>query len=152
MKNFLLKQFALQDTSITLHLLQYIKFLGKGKFGSVSLIHNKKNIYPIKTISRNSVEKQKILEKYFVNERRVMFTLDHPFIVKMVKIMKNDLFCFLLIVYVQDKSLDEYLSSRLIKKNILESQFYISTLLLMLEYLQRKFIQHSEIKSGKYND
>ena len=146
MKNFLLKQLALQDTSITLHDLQYIKFLGKGKFGSVSLVHNHKNIYAIKAISRKSVEKQKILAKYFVNERRVMLTLDHPFIVKMVKSMKNDLFCFLLIEYVQGKSLDDYLSSRLSKKNIPETQFYISSLLLMLEYLQKKFIAHRDIK------
>jgi len=146
MKNFLLKQLALQDTSITLHDLQYIKFLGKGKFGSVSLVHNKKNIYAIKAISRKSVEKQKILAKYFVNERRVMLTLDHPFIVKMVKSMKNDLFCFLLIEYVHGKSLDDYLSSRISKKNISETQFYISSILLMLEYLQKKYIAHRDIK------
>jgi cGMP-dependent protein kinase len=146
MKNYLLKKFALQDTSITLKDLQYIKFLGKGKFGSVSLVHNKKNIYAIKAISRKSVEKQKILAKYFVNERRVMLTLDHPFIVKMVKSMKNDLFCFLLIEYVQGKSLDEYLSQRIQKKNIFETQFYISSMLLMLEYLQKKFIAHRDIK------
>ena len=146
MKNHLLKKFALQDTSITLKDLQYIKFLGKGKFGSVSLVHNKKNIYAIKAISRKSVEKQKILAKYFVNERRVMLTLDHPFIVKMVKSMKNDLFCFLLIEYVQGKSLDDYVSSRITKKNIFETQFYISSMLLMLEYLQKKFIAHRDIK------
>jgi len=146
MKNYLLKKFALQDTSITLNDLHYIKFLGKGKFGSVSLVHNKKNIYAIKAISRKSVEKQKILAKYFVNERRVMLTLDHPFIVKMVKSMKNDLFCFLLIEYVQGKSLDDYVSSRITKKNIFETQFYISSMLLMLEYLQKKFIAHRDIK------
>ncbi len=146
MKNYLLKKFALQDTSITLNDLHYIKFLGKGKFGSVSLVHNKKNIYAIKAISRKSVEKQKILAKYFVNERRVMLTLDHPFIVKMVKSMKNDLFCFLLIEYVQGKSLDDYLSSRVSKKNIFETQFYISSMLLMLEYLQKKYIAHRDIK------
>ncbi len=146
MKQHLLKKFALQDTSITLHDLHYIKFLGKGKFGSVSLVHNHKNIYAIKAISRKSVEKQKILAKYFVNERRVMLTLDHPFIIKMVKSMKNDAFCFLLIEYVQGKSLDEYLSLRTVKKNIYETQFYIASMLLMLEYLQKKFIAHRDIK------
>ena len=59
MKQHLLKKFALQDTSITLQDLNYIKFLGKGKFGSVSLVHNKKNIYAIKAISRKSVDRQK---------------------------------------------------------------------------------------------
>ena len=85
-----------------------IKFLGRGKFGSVSLVHNKKNIYAIKAISRKSVELQKMLSKYFVNERRVMLTLNHPFIVKLVKTMKNNLYCFLLIEFVNDKKLNDY--------------------------------------------
>jgi cGMP-dependent protein kinase len=99
-KDYLIKKLALQDASITLDDLYYIKFLGKGKFGSVSLVHNQKNIYAIKAISRRSVDKQKILAKYFVNERRVMLSLDHPFIVKMVKSMKNQFYCFFLIEHV----------------------------------------------------
>ena len=145
-KNFLIKKLSLQDTSITLSDLHYIKFLGKGKFGSVSLVHNKKNIYAIKAISRRSVDKQKILAKYFVNERRIMLSLDHPFIVKMVKSMKNSFYCFLLIEYVNGKNLDEYLSSRVVKKNIYETQFYIGSMLLMLDYLQKKLIAHRDIK------
>ena len=145
-KNFLIKKLSLQDTSITLSDLHYIKFLGKGKFGSVSLVHNKKNIYAIKAISRRSVDKQKILAKYFVNERRIMLSLDHPFIVKMVKSMKNSFYCFLLIEYVNGKNLDEYLSSRVVKKNIYETQFYIGSMLLMLDYLQKKLVAHRDIK------
>ncbi len=71
-------------------------------------IHNKKNIYAIKAISRKSVELQKMLSKYFVNERRIMLTLNHPFIVKLVKTMKNNLYCFLLIEFVNDKKLNDY--------------------------------------------
>ena len=145
-KEYLLKKLSLQDTSISLQDLHYIKFLGKGKFGSVSLVHNKKNIYAIKAVSRTSVEKQKILAKYFVNERLIMLSLDHPFIVKMVKSMRNQYFCFFLIEFVNGKNLDEYLSSRIIKNNIYETQFYIGSMLLMLEYLQKKLIVHRDIK------
>ena len=49
-----------------------------------------------------------MLAKYFVNERRVMLTLDHPFIVKLVKTMKNNLYYFLLIEFVNDKKLNDY--------------------------------------------
>ena len=140
------KKISLQDTSITLSDLNYIKFLGKGKFGSVSLVHNKKNIYAIKAVSRLSVDRQKILAKYFVNERRVMLSLDHPFVVKMVKSMRNQYYCFFLIEYVNGKNLDEYLSGRVEKKNIYETQFYIGSMLLMLEYLQKRSIAHRDIK------
>ena len=73
-REYLMKKLALQDTEISLSSLNYIKFLGKGKFGTVSLVHNKKNIYAIKAISRKSVEREKILAKYFVNERKIMLS------------------------------------------------------------------------------
>ena len=145
-KEYLMKKIALQDTEISLESLHYIKFLGKGKFGSVSLVHNKKNIYAIKAISRLSVEKEKILAKYFVNERKIMLSLDHPFIVKMVKSMRNQHFCFLLIEFINGINLDQYLSNRENKQNIYETQFYIGCILLMLDYLQKKNIAHRDIK------
>ena len=145
-KEYLMKKIALQDTEISLESLHYIKFLGKGKFGSVSLVHNKKNIYAIKAISRLSVEKEKILAKYFVNERKIMLSLDHPFVVKMVKSMKNQHFCFLLIEFINGINLDQYLSNRENKQNIYETQFYIGSILLMLDYLQKKNIAHRDIK------
>ena len=79
-----------------------------------------------------------MLAKYFVNERRVMLTLDHPFIVKMVKSMKNNLYCFLLIEYVNGKNLNDYLSTRVKLNNINETKFFIGSILLMIEYLQKK--------------
>ena len=145
-KEYLMKKIALQDTEISLESLHYIKFLGKGKFGTVSLVHNKKNIYAIKAISKASVEREKILARYFVNERRIMLSLDHPFIVKMVKSMKNQHFCFLLIEFINGTNLDQYLQSRETKQNIYETQFYIGSILLMLDYLQKKFIAHRDIK------
>ena len=145
-KEYLLKKLALQDTEISLDNLHYIKFLGKGKFGTVSLVHNKKNIYAIKAISRKSVEREKILAKYFVNERKIMLSLDHPFIVKMVKSMKNQHFCFLLIEFINGTNLDQYLSNRESRQNVYETQFYVGSILLMLDYLQKKFIVHRDIK------
>jgi cGMP-dependent protein kinase len=145
-REYLMKKLSLQDTEINLSSLNYIKFLGKGKFGSVSLVHNNKNIYAIKAISRKSVEKEKILAKYFVNERKIMLSLDHPFIVKMVKSMKNQNFCFLLIEFINGINLDQYLSNRETRQNIYETQFYIGSILLMLDYIQKKFIAHRDIK------
>ena len=145
-KEYLKKKIALQNTEISLDSLHYIKFLGKGKFGTVSLVHNKQNIYAIKAISRLSVEKEKILAKYFVDERKIMLSLDHPFIVKMVKSLKNQHFCFLLIEFINGINLDQYLSKRHHRQNIYETQFYIGCILLMLEYLQKKYIAHRDIK------
>ena len=61
-----------------------------------------------------------------------MLSLDHPFIVKMVKSMKNNQFCFLLIEYINGTNLDQYLSNRDHKLNVYETQFYVGSILLML--------------------
>ena len=148
-REYLLKKLALQNTDIQLKDLYYIKFLGKGKFGSVSLVHNQQNIYAIKAISIRMVEKEKMLWKYFVNERNIMISLDHPFIVKMVKSLRNKKYCFILMEFVNQINLDEHLSNtskRRTKKNIYETQFYIGSILLMLDYLQKKYIAHRDIK------
>ena len=145
-KEYLQKQLSLQNASVSLSDLYYIKFLGRGKFGTVSLVHDTKNIYAIKAVSRTLVDRQRLMAKYFINERRIMLGLDHPFVVKMVKSLKNEFFCFFLIEFVNGKNLDEYLSKRKTKKNIAETQFYIANLLLILEYLQKRYIAHRDIK------
>ena len=147
-REYLLKKLALQNTDIKLSDLYYVDFLGKGKFGSVSLVHNKKNLYAIKAISIKMVEKEKMLSKYFVNERNIMISLDHPFIVKMVKSLRNKKYCFILMEYINQKNLDKYLSNRkrTKKKDEKETQFYIGSILLMLDYLQKKYIAHRDIK------
>lgn len=145
-REYLLKKLVFQNTDIQLNDLYYLKFLGKGKFGSVSLVHNKKNLYAIKAISIKMVEREKMLWKYFVNERNIMLSLDHPFIVKMVKSLRNKDYCFILMEYINQVNLDEHLSKRKNKNNAYETQFYVGSILLMLEYLQKKYIAHRDIK------
>jgi cGMP-dependent protein kinase len=145
-RDYLLKKIALQNTDIKLSDLYYIKFLGKGKFGSVSLVHNKQNLYAIKAISIKMVEKEKMLWKYFVNERNIMMSLDHPFIVKMVKSLRNNKFCFILMEFVNELNLEVYLNQKKTKVNLYETQFYIGSILLMLDYLQKKYIAHRDLK------
>jgi len=145
-REYLLRKLAFQNTDIQLSDLFYIKFLGKGKFGSVSLVHNKQNFYAIKAISIKMVEREKMLWKYFVNERSIMLSLDHPFIVKMVKSLRNQHFCFILMEFVNELNLDDHLSKKRTRNNIYETQFYIGSMLLMLDYLQKKHIAHRDIK------
>ena len=146
-REYLLKKLALQNTEIKLSDLYYIKFLGKGKFGSVSLVHNKQNLYAIKAISIKMVEKEKMLSKYFVNERSIMLSLDHPFIVKMVKSLRNKKYCFILMEFVNQMNLDKFLSKKNRKnRDENETKFYIGSILLMLDYLQKKYIAHRDIK------
>jgi cGMP-dependent protein kinase len=146
MIDYITRKIALQDTSILLKDLYNIKFLGKGKFGIVNLVHNGKNVYAIKAVSRLAADQRKLLAKYFSMERTIMMTLDHPFIIKLVKTMKNTNYCFFLMEFVNGMNLDDYLSQKKVKRNIFETKFYGACLLLVLEYLHKKNIAHRDLK------
>ena len=87
MLNYLSKKISLQDSfNNKLEDFYFCKSLGRGKFGTVSLIHNNKNFYAMKAVRRKDAEKQKILIKYFITERTNLLKLYHPFIMKLVQI------------------------------------------------------------------
>ena len=104
------------------------------------------NFYSIKAISRKKANLQPILSQYIISEKKIMLLLDHPFIVKLVKTLKNTLFCFFLLEYVNGIGMHEYLKNRKKIKNIEETKFYIGSLLVVLDYLQKKLIAHRDIK------
>ena len=55
LKDYLFNRFFLQDNTVDLKDLEYVKDLGSGNFGAVNLVFNRKNkyLYAIKSISRN---------------------------------------------------------------------------------------------------
>lgn len=128
--------------------LYYVSNLGEGKFGYVSLVHDTKNVYAIKAISRRLAENQKILIKYFLKERQVLLGVDHPFIVKLIKTIKNEEFIFFLMEHINGIVLSRYLEKRPESKlcNKFETIFITASLLLVINYLNYKRIAHRDIK------
>ena len=138
MLDYLTHKISLMDNfNLTLEHLYFIKNLGKGKFGNVSLVHNNKNYFAIKAVNKKAADKQKILIKYFIQERNILLTIDHPFIMKLVKTLKTENHIFFLLEYISGQTFGKYLSERTIKqlKNIEETKFYIATLLIIINYL-----------------
>ena len=86
----------LEDNTIELKDLDNIKELGSGSFGCVNLVKNKKNkyTYAIKALDLEQIKKEN-LESCVEVERDVLLKIDHPFIMKMVKYLKNDSYIFL---------------------------------------------------------
>ena len=136
----------LEDNEISLNDLYYISYLGRGKFGNVCLVHNKICFYAAKVISRLAAEKQKTGVKNLLNEKKTMINIDHPFIVKLVKTLKKDNWCFLLEEYISGKNFGEYLDKRKHKENIYETKFYSSILFEIISYLNKRKIIHRDIK------
>ena len=86
MKNFLMNRLYLQDDTIELKDLYFIKELGSGNYGSVSLVYCEKNnyMYAIKAISRKHINYEHLHHNLDL-EKGILLKIDHPFIVKLVK-------------------------------------------------------------------
>ena len=142
------KMSLLDDFNMSLNDFYFCKNLGQGKFGEVSLVHNNKHFYAIKCVDRKEAEKQKHLIKYFLEERRVLLELDHPFIMKLIRTFKTKENIFFLTNFINGKGLGKHLETKKEKtfRNKEETRFYISFLFVILDYLNSKGIAHRDLK------
>ena len=138
----------LNDINIELKDLFYVKTLGNGRFGKVHLVHNMKHFYAIKSTSIQTIYSNKHLAKYYLNEKNVMLKINYPFVIKLVKTLKNKENLFFLIEFVDGISLKSYLENKKKSelKNIKETTFYGGILLSIINYLHNKRILHRDIK------
>jgi cGMP-dependent protein kinase len=99
-------------------------------------------------VDKSEAEKHKHLVKYFLEERRVLQELDHPFIMKLVRTFKTQDNIFFLTNFINGKGLNKYLDSKKSKsfRNKEETRFYISFLFVILDYLNSKGIAHRDLK------
>jgi cGMP-dependent protein kinase len=137
---------ALRNDTIELSKLHFIKDIGKGKFGNVSLVANETSIYAIKAVIRRDANLKRRIAQYLLYERRIMLSLDHPFIAKMVKSFKNDYYVFFLEEYVNGMCMFDLLHSREKAFTLNDTRFYIASLLLVIDYLQKKQIVYRDFK------
>jgi cGMP-dependent protein kinase len=145
---YIQRAISLQDMTIDLNSLYFLKILGQGKFGRVFLVHNTKNFYAIKSARIHDVCSKPDLIQYFINEKNIMKQLDHPFIVKFVKTLKDKYYLYFLLEYVDGIPLKNYLEKRKMQemKNAGHCKFYGSILFCAINYLHKKKIIHRDIK------
>ena len=144
--DYIKQKMTLEDSNLTLHDLYYLSYLGRGRFGNVCLVHNEIFFYAIKAISKLSAEKQKFGIKYLLWEKNTLNSLDHPFILKLIKTLKNENWLFFLLEYVIGLNMSEYLEQRKYKKNNFETKFYGACIFTAIDYLHRRKIIHRDIK------
>lgn len=140
------RKISLENTSVKLSHLYYLSYLGKGKISNVFLVHNSSSVYAIKCVSKKILERQQSLCKYMLSEKQILLTLDHPFIVKLVRTLKNEHYFFFLFEHLNGKIFEDYLLNKKSKKNITETLFYTACMLLMIDYMSKRKIAHRDIK------
>ena len=141
LKEFLLSRLYLQDDTIELNDLIFHNNLGIGSYGIVSLVKNKKNdyFYAIKNISNKQIKSEKLMNSIEL-EKSILLKIDHPFIVKLVKTLKDEKNIYYLMDYLKGKELFDVIRDiGILNKN--EAQFYIGSIMLAVQYLhERKFL------------
>ena len=141
LKEYLIGRLYLQDNTVQLSDLTYYIKLGSGSYGNVSLVKSSKNkyFYAIKNISN----KQILYNQLYTNlelERAILLQIDHPFIVKLVKTLKDSKYIYFLMDYIKGKELFDVIRD-IGLLNKFQTQFYGGSMMLAVQYLhERKFI------------
>lgn len=139
--NYLKGRFFLQDFSVELKDLDFVRELGNGNFGSVCLVKSRKNKhhYAIKSMYKKQIDYDQ-LHKNIELERSILLKIDHPFIVKLVRTMKDTSNIYFLMEYIKGKELFDVIRDiGLLDPS--QTKFYACSMILAIEYLhERKFI------------
>ena len=146
MLNYLNISLYLHDETVSLNDLLFIKEVGKGNYGSVSLVMNKKTKFPyaIKAICKNMIIQDDLAENILL-EKNIILKIDHPFIVKLVKSLKDENNIYFLLEYVKGKELFEVIRDigYLTKE---QTNFYIASIMIAINYLHERKIIYRDIK------
>ena len=146
MLNYLNISLYLHDETVSLEDLLFIKEIGKGNYGSVSLVMNKKTKFPyaIKAISKNLIIQDDLAENILL-EKNIILKIDHPFIVKLVKSLKDENNVYFLLEYVKGKELFEVIRD-IGYLNKEQTNFYIASIMTAINYLHERKIIYRDIK------
>ena len=141
LKDYLLERLYLQEDRVELKDLIYYMNLGSGSYGNVSLVKYTKNnhFYAIKNISCKQILYTQLHQNLEL-ERSILVKIDHPFIVKLVKTMKDKNYVYFLMDFIKGKELFDVIRD-IGLLNKFQTQFYGASIMLAVQYLhERKFI------------
>ena len=139
-------KFFLEDFSIELKDLDNIKELGRGNYGFVNLVRSKKNkhLYAIKALNLMQIKKENLQQSVEL-EKNVLLKLDHPFIMKMVKYLKNETNIFFIMEYIRGKELWDVMRE-IGLCNQTQTKFYGASMLLAIVYLHKHHYIYRDLK------
>ena len=115
------KLLVMNDVTISLENLYYIRELGCGAYGKVYLVHDQRRFYAMKTAEIQAMSEKKEMAQMYINEKSIMSSISHPFVVQLHNTFKTREYIFFLMEYVDGESLRAFLEQKqkneLLKKN-----------------------------------
>ena len=141
------KRIEMQDDRIEISDLIYVKTLGRGMFGVVLLaVHpSSHRLYAIKSINKHKISLYHLKDN-LIMERNTLRQLDHNFIVKLIKTSRDAGHVHFVLEFVRGKDLFDALREMEYVLGEKDTKFYISCLLIVLEYLHDRDIIHRDLK------
>ena len=119
--NPLKKLLVMNDVTISLESLYYIRELGCGAYGKVYLVHDQRRFYAMKTAEIQAMSEKKEMAQMYINEKSIMSSISHPFVLQLHNTFKTREYIFFLMEYVDGESLRAFLEQKqkneLLKKN-----------------------------------
>ena len=146
MINYLNISLYLHDETVSLEDLLFIKEIGKGNYGSVSFVMNKRTKFPyaIKAINKYNIMTENMSENIQL-EKNILLKIDHPFIVKLVKCLKDENNIYFLLEYIKGKELFDVIRDiGFLNKE--QTNFYIASMMIAIQYLHERKIIYRDIK------
>ena len=139
-------KFFLEDYSIELKDLDNVKELGRGNYGFVNLVRSKKNkhLYAIKALNLVQIKKENLQQSVEL-EKNVLLKIDHPFIMKMVKYLKNETHIFFITEYIRGKELWDVMREIGLCDRY-QTQFYGASMLIAINYLHKHHYIYRDLK------
>ncbi|CAD8125704.1 unnamed protein product [Paramecium sonneborni] len=125
-----------------------LKKLGQGQFGNVYLVKNPKDnpphFYALKCISKQQIVDQH-LEKHLAQEKQVLTSVHHPFLMKYYCSFQDSNHVFFLVEFIKGMELFDVIRD-IGLLSAFDTQFYIGSLILCIEYLNKQKIVYRDIK------
>ena len=146
MNDYLHKSLYLHDETVSLDDLVFIKNLGSGTYGSVSLVMNKKTKFPyaIKAINKDHIKYEDLMKNIQL-EKQILLKIDNPFIEKLVKCLKDENNIYFLLEYIRGSELFDVIREiGLLNKP--QTNFYIASMFIAINYLHERKIIYRDIK------
>ena len=122
------------------------KVLGRGSFGKVCLVQYKptKEYYAMKSLKKDVLLDQEQVESTIL-EKKILQTLDHPFLVGMVFCFQTEERIYFVMPFIRGGELFQHLRTEKFFKED-KVRFYAASIGLALDYLHNKGIIYRDIK------